>query len=383
MKIRKIIEKLKKIIEGWNVDEEELATRGANEVKTTLEQLNGNEAYDEAAKKTIELIKKHPGLAIKILETINEEVSTEVAVEAIIQLPSEKQFLGEIAVDAAKEIDFKDKQILKIISASNDLGYGEKVQIANQLNDDKRRDEVKQVLKKEEEQRVIDKLEEIYMICDENINENILEQKLVKLMEDMQIDTPAIRVNRNRIIARIVALNYARYGTNIVSKQRRLMSAKQMYENGIIRTAKEEYKKVVKEYGGMIKGIEIKEFDEEELEQNMLEEIKVTERDSEFDEKAVLERIIRMMQTTLPLEERKRILESLEQWILNKDIKETYLDMIESGLIGALSQLPHSERKNAFVRLKKATIKRNLTRNVKVAEKTPRVKECKFDNEGR
>lgn len=382
MNIRKIIKNLT-MMNGWRKkDEGELARLGAEKVQTTLEQLEGNEAYNEATKKAIELIKEHPELAIKLLETINENVSPKVAVEAVIQLPSEEKFSGKIAVDATEQINFGDEQLLKIISNS-DLGYDNKVQIAEQLNDDRRMEKVKQELKVEEEQRVLAELQQIYKKCNEGMNDAELEEQLNKVTESIHVHTQRICTQRNRIIARKIAFNYAIFGTNIVSKQRGLMLPKQMYENGIVQIAKEEYEKIVKEYEGKIKGGEIKEFDEEKLEKNILEEIKATERNPDFNEKAALARIIEIMNTTMTPDERRVVLENLEQVVGNKDIREIYLYMIKSGLTKTLTKLPKSERENALGTLKKVILKRNFMKNAEAADKTPKVKDYKFNDGGR
>ena len=119
MSIREIIEKIQESFKNWMKDDGQLVKDGAEKVQNTLDQLDGNKAYDEAIKIAIEEIKQHPELAIEILGFINENVSAKVAVEAVKQLPSEEKFSEQIAVNATEQIDFRDGQIVDIIGSDN------------------------------------------------------------------------------------------------------------------------------------------------------------------------------------------------------------------------------------------------------------------------
>lgn len=370
-----IIEKLKNRLGKKNG--EMLVEYGAEKVQNTFEQIEGEEAYDEAAKTAIEEIKKHPELALEILATINEKISSKVAVNTVIQLPEEEEFSEKTAVKVTEQLDLEDKHKVTIIEESN-LEYQNKMEIAKQLEDKEIRDKIQQELKEQEEQRSLEELKQIYNMCNEDTNELTLEKQLNEVMKNIHIDTESIQKERNRIIAKKIAFNYARFGTNIVSKQRNLMTPKEMCEMNIVQIAKEEYKKILSKYQ-TIKGDKIKEFNEQELNYNILNEIEATALTDGFNEEATFKEV-RSMMKTLMFEERKELLIKLKEEIKNKRTRETYQDMKKSGIVDTLADFSEKERKKILEIFKNVIDKRRaMSQHLKVAESTPKIKEYKFN----
>lgn len=367
----KISKKIKKFVKRKDV--EALAEKGAQNVQAILEQEEGEEAYKKATETAIEEIKKHPELAIKILTLINEKISSEIAVNTVIQLPKEEDFSEETTKKATEELSLEDNHIIAIIQES-DLGYKDSMEITQQLSDEEIKKKVQQKLKKEEEQRSLSSLKQIYKKCNEEMNEAELEEELNKAMVNININTEKIQELKNRIIAKKIALNYATYGTNIVSKQRTLISAKQMYEANMVEMAKEEYKKIEEETA-TIKGEKIKKFNEQELRYKILREIEATEVSTKFNEEETLNEIISIMKTTLKESERKAILIRLKEEVTNEKIRKTYESMKKTGITKILSELPENKREDVLEILKNVTSKR-----LKVAEKTPKLKTSEFIN---
>lgn len=352
-------------------DIEALAKKGAQNVQMTLEQEQGEDAYIKATETAIEEIKKHPELAIKILTLINEEISPEIAVSTVIQLPNEENFTEETTKKAAAELRLEDDHIVTIIQKS-DFGYEDSMEIAQQLSDEEIKQKIQQKLRDEEEERNLANLKKVYNRCNENMNEAELEAELNEVMRNVQFNTERIQEFRNRIIAKKIALNYAIYGTNIVSKQRSLISAKQMYEANIVEMAKEEYKKI-EEKTESIRGEKIKQFNEQELRYKILKEIEATEVNTKFNEEETLNEIISIMKTTLTEAERKSVLIRLKEEVTNEKIRKTYEDMNNIGMTKTLSELSEDKRNNVLEILKTA-----LNKRLRVAEKTPKLKTAKF-----
>lgn len=317
MKINEIFKKLRNE-SNKAVIEEKLIEHGAEKVQATLDQIEGEQAYDEATKTAIQEIKKHPELAMKILATINENVSSQVVVNTVIQLPNEDVFSEKTAVKATEQLELNDEYKVTIIEESS-LGYKNKMKIAKQLEDKEIRTKIQKDLRVKEEQRALDKLEKVYKMCNEEINEIQLKDEIDRTMKSIHIDTDAIQEKKNRIIARKIAYNYATYGTNIVSKQRLLMSPKMMYEIDIIQMAKEEYEKIMNEYES-IRGQRIREFNEQELNYNILKEIEATSMLEEFDEETAFKEIKNMIRL-LPVDERKKAIQAFKS-VLEKRTKK-------------------------------------------------------------
>ena len=369
--------RLKKKFRKKDIDK--LAEHGAEKVQTTLEQIDGEEAYDEATKTAIEEIKKHPELAMKILATINENVSSKVVVNTVIKLPQEEEFSEKTAVKAAEQLDLEDEHKVTIIVESN-LEYENKMQIANQLEDKEIRDKIQKELKSKEEERSLNKLDEIYMMCNQAVNEVTLQNEIEKVMKNLPFETEAIHQKINRIIARKIAFNYATYGTNIVSKQRYLMTAKKMCEINMVQLAKEEYEKIISENDSS-KENKIKAFNEEELKYNILKEMEVTVLEEEIDEEESFNELKTMLKT-LMYDERKELLIKFKEEIQNKNIRKTYQGMRKLGLVQILSELEQNKRERVLETLKDVIEKRiKAHTKLKVAKITPKIKESKFSVE--
>jgi len=329
-----------------------LIEHGAEMVQETFEQIDGEEAYDEATKTAIDFIKKHPDLATKILENINENISPTVAVNTVMQLPEKDVVSEDTMVKAIKKLDLKDEKKIEIIEEGG-FGYKNKIEIAEQLEDEETRENMYQALYEEEEQRALIKLEKVYKMCNEEMNEVMLGQQLDKALEDIHIDSEAIREKRNRIVARKIAYNYATIGTTIVSKLRFVMSPKEMAQINIAQLVKEEHKILLKEREN-IKGRKIKPFNEEKIEElNKKIDIELEstanmyDDDKEYSEEIAFKELRRNMRQ-FGYNFRKSLIQMFNNIVQNANMMKSFESLYKSGIIQRLAELPEDERKKAI-----------------------------------
>lgn len=333
-----------------------LAEKGAEKVQATLEEYKEEANIDEvqiATDTAMEEMKKIPKrqLAVEMIGNINENVSPEVAVNAVIQLTEADEFSEKTAVEVATKTDFSDEHIITIIEEGS-IGYEGKTAIAETLKDEKIREEIQQQIDKEEEKQCLQKLNKIYLLCDEDINELKLKKHLDEVMKDVHIDTNDIQEIKNKIIAKLIALNFARYGSNIVSKQTSLMSALEMRNNNIVRIAEAEYRKIEHE-NEAIKGRQLKKFNEHDLMDSISAEIEAAAKTDTFDEKTAIKKMTDSMYTFLRYDERKELLTAIQKEIENEKIRKTNKKIRESKVIEQLAELPESELNDVIKTLEK------------------------------
>jgi len=363
-------------------DIKELAEQKTEKVEEIYDSSKKDETKDEvqlATEVAVEEILKYPeqDLAVEMIGMINENVSTEVAVNAVIQLTEEEKFSEKIAIEAVTQNDFNDKNIKEIIQKSS-IGYEGKTAIVETLKDEQARDEMQEQIDSKEEQKCLKQLHRIYLLCDENINEAKLEKQLNEVMENTPIHTDAIQDIINKIVARLIAFNFARYGSNIISKQKSLMPASKMREVNIVEIAQEEYQKILKEYK-TINGKKIKEFNANQLINSISIEIESAAKTDGFDEKRVLGEIAHSLKTFLRYDERKKWLIETQNEIENDKKRNTISKIRESGVIEQLSELPEDELEKVLKTLGKVLDERkNKEHRLKVAETTPKIKSYEF-----
>lgn len=344
MDIKEIIKRIKG---KYNQDDlGKLAEQGVEKVQAALEEYKEETDIDEikvAVETAMEEMKKVPKreLAVEMIGNINENVSSEVAVNAVIQLTETEEFSEKTAVEVATKTDFTDEHIITIIEEGS-IGYEGKTAIAETLKDEKIKEEIQQQLDDKEEQECLNKLKNIYSLCDENINELKLQGHYEKVMSNVGIHTDNIQEMINKIIGRMIALNFARYGSNIVSKQTSIMPALEMRKNNIEKIARAEYRKIVNEHK-TIKGRPIKEFDEQYLMDSISAEIEAAAKTDEFDEKTAIKKMTESMYTFMRYDERKELLIEIQKEIESEKLRKINKKIRESKIIGQLTELEDDE----------------------------------------
>lgn len=368
-------------------DIKELAEQKAEKVGEIYESSKEDDTKDEvqlATEVAVEEILKYPkqDLAVEMIGNINETVSPEVAVNAVIQLAEEKEFPEEAAIEVATNNDFSDEHIITIIEESS-IGYEGKTAIAETLKDEKTRDEVQQQLDDEEEKKCLKQLHAIYLLCNEDINELKLKENLEKVLNNVHIHTSAIQDVINKIIGRLIAFNFARYGSNMVSKQTSLMPAIKMRENDIVKIASKEYRKIINEFK-TVKGRPIREFNEQQLIDSISEEIEASAKTDGFNEENAFKYIRNLMNTFMRYDERKKFLISMQKEIENDRMRNTNKKIREYGIIEQLSELPEEEQEKVLKTLGKVLEDRkNKENRLKVAKTTPKIKSNEFTTQAK
>ncbi len=386
--------------------------------KRNLEMLAAQEA--EKLKKSIEQEKENADDDEKILQASVEEAYNRYDGITKNMTKEQKQKFGEIYVNflvekkgipyaAARvvvsamledeEIDnepvkgiakqLPDKEIDKLISTS-DIPLKEKYEIVKEgiedpeLQDAKLEelDEEKENERKEEEEKrkkieknIIEKLNIIYDNCNLRQGDNDVVKEISKVV-GMNPNTTEIKKLEKEIIAKKMAYNYARFGTTIISSFTGIIPAIEMNEVDMARMTRIQYEEIIKETD-KIDGVKIKEFNEEELRDKILSEIKSISFDEE--EKQALKELNGVLKTLSPkerIEQIKNMTESVKDTDLRKTQRET------KKLMKNLSRLPEHSRKIAIKGFEEVLAKRiQIQKGMKSAEKIPQFKTFKFNGE--
>ena len=284
-----------------------------------------------------------------------------MAVNTVTELPENQ------VIHVVENVPLQEEDKITIIE-NGDLGYDSKRKIAEQLEDEEIRGKVYQELYDGEERRALERLEELYDSCNEEMSEVVFEQQLRKIMEDVLIESDLVQEKINKIVARKIAYNYAVIGTTIVSKLRFVMLPKEMVERNIVQVVKEEHKKILKERKG-INGKSIKPFDEkqiEELNKNIDIELESTanmnDDDKEYSEEIAFKEFRRNM-GRFRYNARKVIMKKLNSIIQNDKKMQAYKDIEDAGLAQRLADLPDEQRKKVIETFMEALDKRQVAKN--------------------
>lgn len=354
---------------------EQIAAEGLEVVQAAIKEVEGKDAQAVATEGLLGIARENPSAIFKILEAVQKEYP-EVVIEAVKQLPKEDEFSGATVVKAAEHLGLGEEAKIEIIQEGN-MSFKHEMQLVETLEDEDTIEEIKKQREEKEEQRSLRKLESLYEECNEDMHEGELEEKLKRVMNDIYITTDRIEQAKNRIIARLIAFNYAQYGTTIVSKLRTIISAQEMYDASIVELAKQEYEKIINEYKE-IKGKPVKEFKEEELRFKIESEMKATAKKSKYNEIEAVRNLQRKIQS-MSDEDKEYWLKNIQNILGNPNIAKTMKNVLEAETLEKLSKLPDIEQRKVLETTNGVLEKHNVKNNISKA--TPKVKSYRFNGE--
>lgn len=355
MGIHEIIKRLKFAFS--NADLEQLAEQGAEEVKKNVQEAKESDediekvaemAYEQYQELTKNMTKEEKGkFAEKYANflVVKKGIPFDIAYNYIIMMTEEKEVDNKYVIEPAKKLP--DAKVSKLISEDEaKLSLEDKIELAkggiqNQDLKDEKLEEIeekKREKQKREEIINLKSLEELYKQCDENMGDWRLVEELNRKLEKIRFVTPKIEEMKKKIVAKKIALNYARNGTSTVYILANVIPAIEMGRDNMPELARREYETLEK--NSNLKNNNMKRFNEQELRDNILAEVE-SEAEKKFNETEAFTELESMLKI-LPVEERKKQIEGLKNII--KDTKLRVTVEQTKGLIDELSKIPEEKR---------------------------------------
>lgn len=264
----------------------------------------------------------------------DENVPNKYVIEPAMGLPSEK--ISDVVEN--ENISIEHKEVL-VSSMEDEEIREEATRKIEQEIEEKRIRKEKEI--KQKKLNELKQLVRIYSGCDFEKSDYDIIHELQGFDNSKQYNTVEEEKIRQRIIAKKIACNYAKYGTTRISKLSEYMTATEMKQIDMLELVQKEYEKIIKRQKD--KEIKIFEYDKENLKRQIIENsVKEEQNKVECDQENKIEQKIKDIREELRAlspEVRKNEINIFEERIGNEKRRNTY-NMIEaSGLIEKLQSL--------------------------------------------
>lgn len=355
-----------------NADIEQLAEQGAEKVKRNVQEAKESDediekvaemAYEQYQELTKNMTKEEKGkFAEKYANflVVKKGIPFDVAYNYIIMMTGEQEVDNKYVIEPAKKLP--DAKVSALISGDGaQLSLEDKIELAKggiqnpDLKDEKLEEieEEKREKQRKEEIKNLSILEELYRQCDENMGDWRLVEELNRRLKGIKIVTPKIEEMKRKIVAKKIALNYAKNGTSMVYILANVIPAIEMGKDNMPELAKREYETLQKD--SKLKMDIMRKFNEQELRDNILSEVE-SEAEKKFNETEAFTELESMLKI-LPVEERKKQIEGLKNIIKDSKLRATVEQT--KGLVEELAKMPEEKRLKVIGSIQSMVAERN------------------------